>query len=120
MSEGRRFIPKKSIKNWREYNAGLVRRYDITFYVEDETIFAKPQPCGQRGRPREYSDGAIELGLTIKAIYRLPYRGLEGFVYGLFKLNRCQNKPVPDYTTYCLRAKDIDIKIKTALRSGEP
>ena len=72
MSEGRRFAAKKSIKNWAEYNAGLVRRYDITVYLEDETVFAPPEASGKRGRPPEYSDGLIELGLTIKAIYRLP------------------------------------------------
>jgi Transposase DDE domain len=120
MSEGRSFGPKKSIKNWAVYNEGLRRRYDITVYLEDETVFAPPKPNGERGRPQEYSDGLIELGLTIKAIYRLPYRGLQGFLRGLFRLGDCASKPVPDYTTFCVRAKEIDVKIKTALQSGEP
>jgi hypothetical protein len=60
------------------------------------------------------------MGLTLKALYRLPYRGLEGFMRGLFKLGNCQNRPVPDYTTFCVRAEAIDISIKTALQSGEP
>ena len=120
MSEGRRFAAKKSIKNWGEYTAGLVRRYDITVYLEDETVFMPPEANGKRGRPQEYSDGLIELGLTIKAIYRLPYRGLEGFIKGLFKLGHCADKPVPDYTTFCVRAAAIDVKVKTALQSGEP
>jgi hypothetical protein len=120
MSEGRRFSAKKSIKNWSEYNAGLVRRYDVTVYLANETIFAPPECSGKRGRPVEYSDGLIELGLTIKAIYRLPYRGLEGFISGLFKLGNCTDKPVPDYTTFCIRASEIDVKVKPSLQSGEP
>jgi DDE family transposase len=120
MSEGRQFGPKKSIKNWREYNAGLVKRYDITVYLADETIFEKPAPSGERGRPPEYSNGLIELGLTIKAVYRLPYRGLKGLLCGLFKLGNCGDKPVPDYTTFCVRAAALDLKIKTAMHAGEP
>jgi IS5 family transposase len=120
MSEGRRFAAKKSIKNWPEYNAGLVRRYDITVYLEDETIFTPPEASGKRGRPPEYGNGLIELGLTIKAIYRLPYRGLEGFMLSLLKLGDCADKSVPDYSTFCNRAAEIDIKVKTSLQSGEP
>ena len=39
---------------------------------------------------------------------------------GLFKLGNCADKSVPDYSTFCNRAADIDIKVKTSLQSGEP
>lgn len=119
MSEGRQFEPKKSIKNWREYNEGLKRRYDITVHLADEAVVRKPEPTGKRGRPQEYSNGLIELGLTLKAIYRLPYRGLEGFMRGLFKMGRCDDRPVPDYTTFCLRAALLEIVLRVTAR-GEP
>jgi hypothetical protein len=120
MSEGRTFTGKKSIKNWPEYNAGLVRRYDLTVHLSDETVVKKPEPTGKRGRPVEYTDGLIELGLTLKAIYRLPYRGLEGFMLGLFKLGNCVDRSVPDYTTFCVRAPELEIAIRAAVASGEP
>jgi IS5 family transposase len=120
MGEGRRFGEQKSIKNWSEYNDGLVRRYDITVYLADEAIFLPPAPTGKRGRPVQYSDGLIELGLTLKAIYRLPYRGLEGVLRGLFKFGYCIGMSVPDYSTFCLRAAAIEVRVKAALQAGEP
>jgi IS5 family transposase len=119
MSEGRQFEPKKSIKNWAVYNEGLKKRYDISVYVDDENVFDKPLPTGERGKPKEYSDGYIELGLTLKAIYRMPYRGLEGFVRGLLKLNGLHDKPVPDFTTFCNRAKELKIAFRLAALEGK-
>ena len=120
MSEGRRFKGSKSIKNWSEYNEGLKRRYDMTVHLADESVFERPEAMlGRRGRPVEYSNGLIELGLMIKALYRLPYRGLEGCLLGLFKLGNYSDRPVPDYTTFCLRAVDVDVVLRLAER-GEP
>jgi len=118
MSEGRRFAPRKSIKNWPAYNEGLKRRYDLTIYIEDESIFDPPEPTGQRGRPVQYSNGLIEVGLTMKAVFRVPYRGLEGLLGSVLKLSDPTGKPLPDYTTFCLRAANIEVKIKTATRSS--
>jgi len=112
MSEGRQYGPKKSIVNWAEYNEGLKKRYDITVYFEDESVFDKPEATGEGGRPHEYSDGYIELGLTLKAVYRLPYRGLEVFLGGIMKLNGLEEKAVPDFTTFCNRAKTLDIELR--------
>lgn len=120
MSEGRRFAPRKSIKNWPAYNEGLKRRYDLTIYIEDESIFDPPEPTGQRGRPVKYSDGLIEVGLTMQAVFRVPYRGVEGLLSSVLKLGDLTDKPLPDYTTFCLRAADIVVKIKTAMRAGQP
>lgn len=119
MSEGRRYSEKKSITNWSEYNAGLVDRYDITIHLADERVFARPDGTGKRGRPVQYSNGLIELGLMLKAIYRLPYRGLEGLLRSVFKLGQCPYQ-APDYTTFCVRARELKGMIKTSLRLGEP
>jgi IS5 family transposase len=119
MSEGRQFKAKKSITNWAEYEAGLVKRYDISIYVADESVFDKPEPTGEGGRPKEYSDGYIELGLTLKSVYRMPYRGLEGFVTGVLRLNGMGEKPVPDFTTFCNRAKVLEIESKLAALRGK-
>lgn len=119
MSEGRQYGPKKSIKNWGEYNEGLKKRYDISMYLADENVFEKPEATGEGGRPKEYSDGYIELGLTLKAIYRMPYRGLEGFLCGVLRLNGLGDKRVPDFTTFCNRAKELEIAFRLAALEGK-
>ncbi len=119
MSEGRSFAPKKSIKNWSAYNEGLKKRYDVSVYLADESVFDKPVLSGARGRAKEYSDGYIELCLTLKALYHLPYRGLEGFVCGLLKLNGLQDKRVPDFTTFCNRATELKIALRLAALEGQ-
>lgn len=119
MSEGRQFEPKKSIANWAEYNEGLKKRYEVTVYFEDVSVFDKPEATGSNGRPREYSDGYIELGLTLKSVYRMPYRGLEGFMRGILKLNRLEDKPFPDFTTFCNRAKTLEIERRLEALRGQ-
>jgi hypothetical protein len=102
-----------------EYNEGLKKRYDITVYFEDESVFDKPDPTGEGGRPPGYSDGYIELGLTLKAVYRQPYRGLEGFLRGILKLNGLEDKPVPEFTTFCTRAKTLDLELRLEALQGQ-
>ena len=58
---------------------------------------------GKRGRPIMYSDEAILCALMIKAVYRLPLRGLEGFLVSLLGLLGAL-LPVPSYTQICRRA----------------
>jgi hypothetical protein len=41
---------------------------------------------GRRGRGFHYSDSSIETALMLKAVFKLPLRALEGFIYTLFKL----------------------------------
>jgi len=119
MSEGRQYAPKKSIKNWAAYNEGLKKRYDISVYLADEGVFDKPEASGEGGRPKEYSDGYIELGLTLKAIYRMPYRGLEGFIKGILRLNGMADKAVPNFTTFCTRARVLKISFRLAALEGK-
>jgi hypothetical protein len=114
MSEGRRFTRKKSIKNWREYNEGLKRRYDVTVHINPEVLKKPPKIKWQRGRPREYSQALIEMALVVKAVYRLPYRGLEGFLRSLLGAN----ERLPNYTTICVRSATVDAVLKV-LKRGE-
>lgn len=59
-------------------------------------------PCGRPGRPACFSDSAIELCLTLKALFNLPFRQATGLVASLLKLAGL-DWPVPDYTTLCRR-----------------
>ena len=64
-------IPKARyrIENWAEYDAALRRRGSLTVWVTPEAIAAwVPTETGRRGRPRDYSDVAIETGLMLGSV----------------------------------------------------
>lgn len=109
-------MPKKStyrVHNWKEYNASLVQRGSVTIWLEEEALaqWEEAKKTGKRGRPRKYSDVAIECLITLKSIYRLALRALQGFAESLKKLFQC-DVPIPHYTTTCRRQKALAIVLK--------
>ena len=74
MGEGKSYKRRKSIKNWRQYNAGLKRRYDVTVYMDEAVLEQAPKPTGKRGRPFTHGDALIHLCLTLRCLLRLPLR----------------------------------------------
>jgi hypothetical protein len=107
MSKGTRFRRKKSIKNWSEYNQGLKQRYNLTVWVNDKVLEKPERKQGQKGRPKEYGDGLIELGCTLKALYKLPYRGLQGLMESIMTMMR-KTDAIPDYTTFNRRSAALN------------
>jgi hypothetical protein len=68
-------IPKAryKIENWAEYDAALRRRGSLTVWVTPEAIAAwAPATTGRWGRPRDYSDVAIEAGLMLRLALAKP------------------------------------------------
>jgi hypothetical protein len=111
MSKGTRFRQKKSIKNWHEYNEGLKRRYDITLWL-DAAVLAKPERVfGKKGRPPEYSDALIEMGLVLRGLYRLPLRGTEGMMRSILRLMGHAHAKLPDYTTLSRRSSALRVAL---------
>ena len=83
------------VKNWSEYDQAWVQRGSITFWKSDD--FEKTwMHTGkkQRGRQFDNSDQAILVMLTIKEVFHLTKRGVEGFVRSLFWMMKI-NLPVP-------------------------
>ena len=77
----RHHIPKQKHKvtNWREYDAGLRRRGSLTVWFTDEAIQAwRAEPRTTRGGQPWYSPLAILTALTLRAVFRLPFRQTEG------------------------------------------
>jgi IS5 family transposase len=64
----------------------------------------------QRGSQYDYSDQAIEIMLTIKEVFHLSNRGVEGFVRSVFALLNL-HLPVPDHTTLSKRSKSLQVKL---------
>ena len=70
------------VKNWAEYDRALVNRGNLTIWFDEGSIakiWTPPRPVG-RGKPGSYSDLAIQTCLTLKTLFRLPYRATEGLL----------------------------------------
>ena len=65
------------IRNWSEYNRGLVERGNLTVWMDASAIASwhNVEHHGGRGRGYRYSDTAIETVLMLKAVFKLPLRG---------------------------------------------
>ena len=110
---------KYKVENWTEYNESLRQRGDITIWFSDDAInqwHPAPMP-GQRGRPQQYSDLAIECCLMLRQVYHLPLRQTEGFTRSLIKLMELDIK-APDYT--CLSKRSISLEVKRLIETIEP
>lgn len=102
------------IRNWSEYNKGLVSRGSLFVWFNKNQITSAQGSHGNQA----YSDLLILCALTIRQLFNLPYRAAEGFLDSLIKLNKL-NIPTPHYTTLCRRGKtlNVDLGIKP---SGVP
>jgi hypothetical protein len=99
------------VKNWSEYEKALVQRGSITFWMSDDferTWLYRGEK--QRGSQFDYSDQAIRVMLTVKEVFHLTNRGVEGFVRSIFRLMR-MNLPVPDHSTLSKRGKDLKVNL---------
>ena len=54
---------KEKIINWKEYNAALKKRGDLTIWIDKMSMkhFFIPKQTGKNGRLFQYSDNLIEL-----------------------------------------------------------
>jgi len=106
------------VKNWAQYNAGLIARGDITMWI-DQSVLALPQmSTSRRGRPCVYPDALIQMLLGLKQVFHLPLRALQGFAMSLRRLG-LPELAVPNYTTLSRRAQSLEV-VLPALRTGQP
>jgi hypothetical protein len=99
------------VKNWTEYDKALVQRGSITFWMSDgfeKTWMYTGEK--QRGSQFDYTDQAILVMLTVKEVFHLTHRGVEGFVRSLFRMMKI-NLPVPDHSTLSKRGKKLKVKL---------
>src|SRR3972149_1874076 len=99
------------VKNWSKYDNALVERGSITFWMSDDfeqTWMHSGKK--QRGSQFDYSDQAILVMLTVKEVFHLTNRGVEGFMYSIFQLMKI-NLPVPDHSTLSKRGKSLKVNL---------
>jgi hypothetical protein len=89
-SEARRHkIPKARyrVTNWPEYDRALQHRGSLTVWVTPEAVAAwHPPRTGQRGRPPQYAEIAIETGHLLRLAFGRPWRQTEGLLRSLAAL----------------------------------
>lgn len=72
---------KYHVTNWKEYDQALINRGNVTVWFDEEYLENNwmGKNTGKRGAPKHYSDEAIQVMLTLKAVFKLSFRALEGF-----------------------------------------
>jgi hypothetical protein len=106
--------------NWKEYNESLVRRGDVTLWLEEDVIIDWQHENDQVkvGAPYVYSDQAIVCLLSLREVFRLTYRQTEGFGRSLVRLMGIDLK-IPDYTNLQKRAAKLAVALNvTAVKGG--
>jgi Transposase DDE domain len=99
------------VENWPEYDKALVQRGALTFWLSDD--FAKTWLYAgekQRGSQFDYSDQAIRLMLTVKEVFHLTNRGVEGLMRSIFQLLNVA-LPVPDHSTLSKRGQGLQVNL---------
>jgi len=93
------------IKNWTNYNQGLVARGDFTILIS-QAIVTPIEQTGKPGHPKEYSDALILVLAAIREFTGLPFRQLIGHAAMLVSLFGCR---LPSYTTLCKRMQKLQV-----------
>ena len=105
-----KYKTKYSVGNWRKYERALVRRGDVTIWLSADAIDAwKPARFWRRGAQRKFSDHAIETGLTLRLVFRLPLRQAEGFLRSVLSLMNVDVE-APDHTTLSRRSQHLNVR----------
>jgi hypothetical protein len=91
------------VRNWQAYEAGLKRRGDLNFWIDEAALagWAAPRRTTPGGQPL-YSDRAVELVLMLRLVFHLALRQAEAFARSVLRLLGL-DLPIPDHTTLSRR-----------------
>ena len=113
-----KYKTKYRVGNWSDYDRALVERGNLSIWLSPNAIAGwNAKPSGRRGGQRKYSDLAIETALTLRLLFKLPLRQVEGFLRSLFDLMGLV-LDVPDHTTLSRRAKKVKVPLRVPKKLG--
>lgn len=119
---GKKNKKQYKVRNWREYNQALVDRGNVELWVSEEALQAWEEQFKagkqKRGKPRTYSNVAIETALIIQQVFHLTLRQTEGFLTSILKRIGSKRKAL-DYSTISIRGETLPIHIRTRALQGE-
>ena len=98
------------VRNWQEYNKGLVSRGSLTFWFSKDVIDDWPKKASDAHGNRKYSDMVILCGLTLRQLFRLPLRATEGMMISLTELMKIKVN-TPNYSTLSRRGKTLQVNL---------
>jgi len=112
---------KKSyrVRNWREYEAGLCKRGDLTIWFSEEALLDWHPVGAKPGGQRRYSDTAIEAALTVRAVYGLALRQTKGFFRSVARLLQLDIE-IPDHSTLSRRSLTLKAPLRNTGDAGGP
>ena len=104
---------KYRVTNWKKYNQALKQRGSLTFWIGDdlEEKWYEANLSGRRGRPLVYSDICMKILATLRHVFKLALRQLEGFVFSIFSWIGIELK-VPEFSRLSKRMTGVLSKIK--------
>jgi hypothetical protein len=113
-----KYKTKYRVRNWAKYEESLRRRGDITVWFDEAAIEGwSAAPSGRPGGQRTFSDLAIVTALTLRLVFHLALRQVEGFVSSLLALLGL-GLPTPDHTTLSRRGKTVEVPVVPRQAAG--
>jgi len=109
---------RSRVRNWAEYNAALVNRGNLIVWIDEEALQAW-QYTGpkQRGAQYVYAEAAIQCVLTLRVVYHLALRAVQGLAQSVFALLQVR-LPVPTYSTLSRRGARSEMELLRLPTSG--
>ena len=108
------------VLNHPQYNKALAKRGDLTLWINEEVLECwHAVPTGKPGRPRIYSDAAIQAILLLNIVLRSNYRAITETVASLLQMMRV-TLPIPSYTTLSRRLGTLVINLPRLSAPTEP
>src|SRR3990167_3789128 len=112
---------KYQVRNWKEYNEALVNRGKMMFWITEEAIrdWEEKRKTKKRGKPKFFSNMAIETALTLREVFHLPLSQTEGFLTDVLRILGA-SVIAPDYSTLSKRSEGLPVLIRTRPIQDEP
>ena len=100
------------VRNWSKYNKALVARGSINLWINPQVVknWYSSLKNSERGRPKYYTDIAIECCLFLRGLFKQSLRATQGLVESIFNLMGIKIKS-PCYTQICRRQKELKIQL---------
>ena len=105
----------KRKRNWSKYSKALVNRGKLTLFITKDfadTWYVKYDDGSPRARggQAKYSETAITALLSLRFVFKLPLRAMEGLAQSLVEMAGV-DIDVPDYSTLSIKLRDMKIKL---------
>ncbi len=105
----------KPKRDWSKYDIAMVNRGKITLFITKDfadTWYVKydKETPRARGGQAKYSEAAITSLLSLRFVFKLPLRAMEGLAQSLVEMAGL-DLDVPDYSTLSIKLRQMKIKL---------